>query len=88
MICVDLRKTAAALVLAASACLFLPAGLHAQAVAVAEVDGVVSDSSGKVIPGVPVTLTQTETKAPHNGVTDAQGHYAIGNLPPGPIRSR
>jgi len=83
MICVDLRKNAAALVLAASACLFLPTALHAQAVAVAEVDGVVSDSSGKVIPGVPVTLTQTETQTPHPGVTDAQGRYAIGNLPPG-----
>jgi hypothetical protein len=84
MICVDLRKTAAALVLAASACFFLPTGLHAQAVAVAEVDGVVSDSSGKVIPGVPVSLTQTETQTPHNGVTDGDGRYAIGNLPPGP----
>src|SRR5215469_12829201 len=83
MICVDLRKTAAALALAASACLFLPTALHAQAVAVAEVDGVVSDSSGKVIPGVPVTLTQTETQTPHPGVTDAQGRFAIGNLPPG-----
>src|SRR5579863_5684789 len=85
MICVDRWRSAAALVLAAIVCLhFAPTGLHAQAVAVAEVEGVVTDSSGKVIPGVPVTLTQTETQTPHNGVTDGQGHYAIGNLPPGP----
>ncbi len=64
--------------------LFMSAGLHAQAVAVAEVDGIVSDTSGKVIPGVPVTLTQTDTQTPHAGVTDAQGRFAIGNLPPGP----
>jgi hypothetical protein len=71
--------------LPALACfLFMAAGLHAQAVAVAEVDGVVSDSSGKVIPNVPVILIQKETDARHSGVTDAQGHFAIGNLPPGP----
>lgn len=56
---------------------------RAQAVAVAEVDGVVSDPSGRVMVNVPVTLIQTETQAVHSGVTDAQGRYAIGNLPPG-----
>ena len=85
MICVDLWKTAATCLLAASSCLSLTSsGLHAQAVAVAEVDGIISDSSGKVIPGVPVTLTQTDTRTPHNGVTDAQGRFQVGNLPPGP----
>ena len=64
--------------------LFLPAGLHAQAVAIAEVDGIVSDASGKVMVGVQVTLMQTDTQAHHTSVTDGQGHFAIGNLPPGP----
>jgi hypothetical protein len=63
--------------------LFTVGGLHAQAVAVAEVNGVVSDSSGKFMVNVPVTLIQSETQAVHSGVTDAQGHYEIGNLPPG-----
>lgn len=84
MIFVDRLKSAAALVLAAGLVLLTPYGLRAQAVAVAEVDGVVSDSSGKVIPGVPVTLTQTETQARRDGITDAQGRYQMGNLPPGP----
>jgi hypothetical protein len=83
MISVDRWKTAAALALAVVCSLSLAPGLHAQAVAVAEVDGVVSDSSGKVMPNVPVTLIQTETDARHNSVTDAQGRFAIGNLPPG-----
>jgi hypothetical protein len=84
MIFVDRLKTAAAMSAAVICLLVAPAGLRAQAVAVAEVDGVVTDSSGKVIPAVPVSLIQTDTQTPHNGVTDAQGHYAIGNLPPGP----
>lgn len=87
MIFVDRLKTAVATSAAVLCLLVMPAGLHAQAVAVAEVDGVVTDSSGKVIPGVPVSLIQTETQTPHNGITDAQGHYAIGNLPPVPTCS-
>jgi len=63
---------------------FLAAALHAQAVAIAEVDGVVSDPSGRVIVGAQVILIQTETQAPHSSVTDAQGRFVIGNLPPGP----
>src|SRR5690242_15279330 len=66
-------------------CLLLAAtGLDAQAVAVAEVDGVVSDSSNRIIVGAQVTLIQTETQAPHSSVTDGQGRFLIGNLPPGP----
>jgi hypothetical protein len=80
----DWLKFSSAIVFAVACLLFVPAGLHAQAVAVAEVDGVVSDTSGKVMPGVQVTLIQAETQAPHASVTDAQGRYAIGNLPPGP----
>jgi hypothetical protein len=66
--------------------LLLATGLHAQAVAVAEVDGVVSDPSGNIMIGAQVTLIQTETQTPHSGITDAQGRFLIGNLPPGPYR--
>jgi len=31
-----------------------------------------------------VTMIQAETEAAHPTVTDVQGHFAIGNLPPGP----
>src|ERR1700691_2549673 len=64
--------------------LFLTTGLHAQAVAVAEVEGTVNDPSAKFIVGAQVTLTNTNTKAAHPTVTDAQGHYSISNLAPGP----
>ncbi len=64
--------------------LFLTSGLHAQAVAVAEVDGVVADPSAKFIVGAEVTLTEANTKAAHGTVTDGEGRYHATNLPPGP----
>ena len=64
--------------------LSLTAGLHAQAVAVAEVEGTVNDPSAKFIVGAQVTLTDADTKAAHATVTDGEGHYIVSNLPPGP----
>ena len=58
--------------------------LHAQAVAVAEVSGVISDPSGKFIVGAQVTLTDTDTKSAHPTVTEGDGHYIVSNLAPGP----
>ena len=81
MIYVDLRKAVFAGFLALAA-LFAP-NAYGQAVAVAEVDGTVADSSGKVMVNVAVAMTQVETQTPHATVTDAQGHFSIGNLPPG-----
>ncbi len=84
LICDGLRYRTRRLLTSTLVCLLSTAGgLHAQAVAVAAVNGVVSDSSGKVMANVPVTLVQADTQAVHTGVTDAQGHYEIGNLPPG-----
>jgi len=82
MIYVDLRKAAAAGLLAMAALFFAPLG-RSQAVAVAEVSGTVTDSSGKVIVGAQVTMIQAETQAVHPTVTDGQGHYTVANLPPG-----
>ncbi len=79
MIYVDPRKVALAGFLA------IFAGLaHGQAVAVAEVEGTVSDTSGKVMVNVQVTMIQTETQATRTTVTDVQGHFDIPNLAPGP----
>ena len=83
MIYVDPRKVLLVGFFAVAAA-FFPSMAHAQAVAVAEVNGVVSDSSGKVMVNVPVIMTQVDTQTPHATVTDAQGHFAISNLPPGP----
>ena len=45
-----------------AACLFLATGLYAQAVAVAQIEGTVSDPTAKYIVGASVTLTDTDTK--------------------------
>jgi outer membrane receptor protein involved in Fe transport len=78
MIYVDLRKA----VFAGFLALMAPAA-YGQAVAVSEVDGTVMDSSGKVMVNIPVTMTQVDTQVAHPTITDAQGHFAIPNLPPG-----
>ncbi len=82
MISVDPRKALFAGVFAMAALFIAPLG-RSQAVAVAEVGGTVSDSSGKVIVGAQVNMIQADTQASHPTVTDGQGHYGIANLPPG-----
>src|SRR6267378_4930124 len=52
----------------------------------AELSGRVTDSSGAVLPGVTVTMTQTDTQATRTSVTDADGAYVLSNLPTGPYR--
>ena len=54
--------------------------------ATAQINGIVSDSSGGVLPGVTVIAIQTETGFRREGVTDASGAYALLNLPLGPYR--
>jgi hypothetical protein len=83
MIYVDPRKLLPVFVLAVTVAALAPLA-SGQAVAVAEVDGFVSDTSGKVMVNVQVTMIQADTKAPRTTVTDVQGHFAIPNLPPGP----
>ncbi|MET0214010.1 MAG: carboxypeptidase regulatory-like domain-containing protein, partial [Vicinamibacterales bacterium] len=54
--------------------------------ATAALDGRVTDQSGGVLPGVTVTVTQTDTGFSRSVVTDDNGNYAIPNLPTGPYR--
>ena len=53
---------------------------------VAQVSGSVMDPSGAVVPGVEITLTQTDTGVKRTATTDAAGLYIIPNLPLGPYR--
>jgi len=70
-----------------AACLLVPAsGLFAQAVAIAEIDGVVTDSSGKSVLGAQVTATETDKQLVRTATTNAEGRYILGNLPVGPYR--
>ena len=58
----------------------------AWAQATAELNGRVTDQSGGVLPGVTVTVTQTDTGFTRSVVTDDNGTYVIPNLPTGPYR--
>jgi hypothetical protein len=73
---------------AAFACLLavlLTAPLAA-AQATAELSGIVRDESGAVLPGVTVTVIQSETGFTRTVVTDGDGNYLMPNLPVGPYR--
>ena len=71
------------LTLVTAAGLLSPRG-YAQAVAVAEIDGVVADASGAVIPNAHVRLVQVEKQLVRTADSDPQGHYGLPNLPVGP----
>ncbi|MDQ6678879.1 MAG: carboxypeptidase regulatory-like domain-containing protein, partial [Acidobacteriota bacterium] len=61
----------------------LSPNLHAQAVAIAEVDGRVADPSGEAVAGAQVRMTEIDKQQVRSTVTDAQGRYALPNLPVG-----
>jgi hypothetical protein len=54
--------------------------------ATAEINGIARDQSGAVLPGVEITVTQTETGIARNIVTNETGSYVLTNLPLGPYR--
>src|SRR5690349_17458975 len=60
--------------------------LRAQAVAVAEVSGTVTDASAGALPNAQVTMTETTKQLSRSTMTDATGHYLLTNLPVGPYR--
>src|SRR3954471_6775966 len=62
----------------------LPTECFAQAVAVAEVGGVVSDTTGAAVPGAVVNITETEKHQVRTATTDNDGRYVLPNLPVGP----
>src|SRR5260370_23000656 len=58
----------------------------AQAVAVAEVGGIVSDQSGAPLPRAQMTITKTDTQLVRATASDDQGRYTLSNLPVGPYQ--
>src|SRR5262245_23845808 len=66
--------------------LLASAGLQAQTVSVAQINGTVKDQSGAVLPGVEVKVTQTETGYNRTALTNETGSYTLPNLPIGPYR--
>src|SRR4029077_5694198 len=57
-----------------------------QAQGTAQINGVVKDPSGAVLPGVEVTATQTSTNVSRQTVTDERGNFILPNLPIGPYK--
>jgi hypothetical protein len=84
----DSRSKFAILTLTAAAVswLGLPSVAHAQAVAIAEVSGIVTDQSGSAVTGATVIMTQTEKQLVRSMITDAGGRYVLPNLAVGPYR--
>ncbi len=62
--------------------LFVPR-VEAQAVAVAQIDGQVSDATGAVVPNAQVKMTEAERGVSHATTSDPSGHYVLPNLPAG-----
>ena len=58
----------------------------AQAVSTAQLNGSVKDSGGLALPGVTVTVTQTDTGLVRTVVTNETGSYILTNLPVGPYK--
>ena len=77
----DSRSSAAILLLAVAVFGFLAVSTaRAQQVAVAEIDGYVTDPSGQAVPGAQVKATNLGTQQVRNASTDATGRYALPNL--------
>jgi hypothetical protein len=79
MIRVDLRFLAAAVAVAAMCTIAAPRAT-AQAVAIAELDGHVSDPSGQAIPGAQIKLTDIDKGLVHQATSDVTGRFAFPNL--------
>src|SRR5262249_10590310 len=60
--------------------------LQAQISATAQISGIVSDSTGAVLPGAEITVTQTGTGITRSAITSETGAYVLPNLPVGPYR--
>ena len=67
---------------AALLCAFSSAAL-AQTVATGNIDGVITDASGGVLPGVPVVVRNQDTNVVRESTTDASGIYRAPALQPG-----
>ncbi|HKC57716.1 MAG TPA: carboxypeptidase-like regulatory domain-containing protein, partial [Vicinamibacterales bacterium] len=65
--------------------LLLPCAASAQ-LSTGQISGRITDQSGAVLPGVSVTVVQTDTAQTRTVTTDASGTYVLPNLPTGPYR--
>ena len=64
----------------AIAVMTLSSAAFAQTAATGNIEGVVTDASGAVLPGVTVVVRNTETNATREAVTDENGRYRAAAL--------
>jgi hypothetical protein len=77
------KKSFTEIFLMAGLCLALAPGLCGQAVSIATVTGRVTDQQDAVVAGVQIRITAAGTGAVYNAVSNADGLYAVPNLPIG-----
>ena len=82
----DLIKRAAILLSAFAILTFLTPAIRAQQVAVAQLDGYVTDPSGQAIANAQVKAIEVDRNQVHSSATDISGHYSFPGLPAGAYR--
>ena len=70
---------------AVATCILASGSVFAQA-PTGQISGRVTDASGGVLPGVTITVTQTDTGLVRTTVTNETGAYTVPSLPVGPYR--
>ncbi len=79
-----MRRVASCLCMGLFLCALASGAAWAQATA--QISGTVKDASGAVLPGVEITITQTDTRVSRNTVTNETGLYVLPELAVGPYR--
>jgi Carboxypeptidase regulatory-like domain/TonB dependent receptor len=79
-----MRRFHERLLIALMVCVFACTAAWAQGTG--QINGVVKDQSGAVLPGAEVTATQTETGVTRTSVSNETGNFILPNLPVGPYR--
>ena len=72
--------------LAGALTVLLSASIAWAQLSTAQLSGRITDESGATLPGVTVTVTQTDTGLTRSVVTNDNGTYVLPNLPTGPYR--
>ncbi len=67
---------------AALICLLVPAGAARAQVATTSLRGVIQDSTGGVVPGAKITLTNDANGQQFNAASNASGEYTFAQIPP------
>ena len=69
-------------------CLVALGGSTLQAQVAGSITGIVTDSSGAVVPGVTIEATNVGTNLVRTAVTAGDGRYTVLQVPPGPYEVR